>query len=83
MTSGERSDLVEESANRILSDDRAAEAYATYVDAQLRSGRRTMSAWLGRLAHVFMVAFMVFSPAESFFGPFPLLPEQTFPWTER
>jgi len=69
----ERDVRVEERANRILRDERAAAAHATFVEAQLRRPRmRDLLAGLRRLARIliaaaglFIAAGMVFSPVAS------------------
>jgi hypothetical protein len=55
VTAGERHVHVEELANRILRDERAAAAYAAFAEAQLRSCRmRNLLARLGKLARGLM-----------------------------
>lgn len=53
MASSERDVRVEERANRILRDERAATAHATFVEAQLRHPRmRNLLAGLRELARI-------------------------------
>jgi hypothetical protein len=53
MTGSERDVHVEEHADRILSDDRAAAAYAAFVEAQLRyRGMRNLLARLRAFARL-------------------------------
>jgi hypothetical protein len=60
MTGSERDVHVEERADRILSDDRAAAAYAAFVEAQLRyRGVRNLLARLRALARVLAAAMAV------------------------
>jgi hypothetical protein len=60
MTGSERDVHVEERADRILSDDRAAAAYAAFVEAQLHyRGMRNLLAWLRALARVLAAATAV------------------------
>jgi len=60
MTGSERDLHVEERADRILSDDRAAAAYAAFVEAQLRYwGVRNLLARLRALARVLAAAMAV------------------------
>jgi hypothetical protein len=60
MTGSERDVHVEERADRILSDDRAAAAYAAFVEAQLRyRGVRNLLARLRALARVLTAAMAV------------------------
>jgi hypothetical protein len=60
MTGSERDLHVEERADRILSDDRAAAAYAAFVEAQLRyRGARNLLARLRALARVLAAAAAV------------------------
>jgi hypothetical protein len=60
MTGSERDLHVEERADRILSDDRAAAAYAAFVEAQLRyRGVRNLLARLRALARVLTAAMAV------------------------
>jgi len=60
MTGSERDVHVAERADRILSDDRAAAAYAAFVEAQLRyRGVRNLLARLRALARVLTAAMAV------------------------
>jgi hypothetical protein len=60
MTGSERDVHVEERADRILSDERAAAAYAAFVEAQLRyRGVRNLLARLRALARVLAAAMAV------------------------
>jgi hypothetical protein len=60
MTGSERDVHVKERADRILSDDRAAAAYAAFVEAQLRyRGVRNLLARLRALARVLAAAMAV------------------------
>jgi hypothetical protein len=60
MTGSERDVHVQERADRILSDDRAAAAYAAFVEAQLRyRGVRNLLARLRALARVLTAAMAV------------------------
>lgn len=58
MTGGERDVQVEERANRILSDARAATAHAAFVETQLRF-RRTRARLLARLRRLIRILMVV------------------------
>ena len=69
MTGGERHVHVEERANRILRDERAARAYAAFVEAQLRHGRtRNLLARVRKLARGLMTVAMSLLSAEIALG---------------
>ncbi len=70
MTGSERDGHVEERANRILSDERAATAYAAFVEAQLRGrGWRNLRARLRELARILAIVAVAFASAGTFFSP--------------
>lgn len=74
MTSGERSDLVEMNADRILADHRTTVEYATYVEAQLcGDSRRSLPALLGRIGRFFVAALVIFLSAGVVLGPIPVV----------
>lgn len=64
MTGSERHVHVEEQANRILRDERAAAAYTAFVEAQLRYCRmRNLLAWVRDLARGLMTVTVTFLSA--------------------
>ena len=69
MSSSEREGHVEERANRILSDERAATAYAAFVEAQLRDrGWRNLRAKLRELARILAIVAVALASAGTFFN---------------
>lgn len=69
MTGSEREVHVEERANRILSDERAATAYAAFVEAQLRGrGWRSLRAGLRELARILAIVAVALASAGTFFS---------------
>ena len=71
MTSGERDVHVEERASRILRDERAAAAHATFVEAQLRDRalRARLLAWLRGLGRILTLVAVGFLSAGSVSSP--------------
>ena len=69
MTGSEREGHVEERANRILSDERAATAYAAFVEAQLRGrGWPNLRARLRELARILAIVAVALASAGTFFN---------------
>jgi hypothetical protein len=69
VTGSERHVHVEERANRILRDERAAKAYAAFVEAQLRRGRmRNLLARARKLARGLMTVTMTLLSVETALG---------------
>ncbi len=67
MTGSERDVQVEERANRILGDERAATAHAAFVEAQLRGrGWRNLRARLRELARILAIVAVAFATAGTF-----------------
>ncbi len=81
MTGSERHVRVAERANRILGDERAASAYAAFIEAQLRHRRmRNLLAGLRKLARVVMIVTVAFLSAGIVFGPVAGPPSITRSW---
>jgi hypothetical protein len=69
VSGSEREGHVEERANRILSDERAATAYAAFVEAQLRGrGWPNLRARLRELARILAIVAVALASAGTFFN---------------